>query len=333
MSERRFFYLVPPERRDRLMTESLPRYLRRLLFEPRRRYPTGGIKVIYDHCRLLREAGYDAWPVHLGHFDVDWFDHGIDPLTDAEALAIMTPDDVLVVPERIPGAADRFPGRNRVVFAQNQGLVPAAIAGGRYEDRGFTDVLCCSAYVCEAIADLTTLPRHTVTNGIDTTRFRPDPSARQDGAVLYLKRKSTWRLGAAALDRLPGDVAAAIKPVGLPHSCSQAEMIGFYQRADIFMPLGFPEGFALPPLEAMACGAVVVGFAGGGGLTHMVDGVSALVVPDGDADALVEALTRIVRDPALKERLRAGGAEMAARFGESRMREELLSFARLMQAR
>lgn len=41
------------------------------------------------------------------------------------------------------------------------------------------------------------------------------------------------------------------------------------QNIDIFLATGFPEGFGLPPLEAMACGCLVAGFTGMGGWEYM----------------------------------------------------------------
>ncbi len=41
------------------------------------------------------------------------------------------------------------------------------------------------------------------------------------------------------------------------------------QQCHIFLATGFPEGFALPPLEAMACDCIPVGFSGLGGWDYM----------------------------------------------------------------
>lgn len=41
------------------------------------------------------------------------------------------------------------------------------------------------------------------------------------------------------------------------------------QNVDIFLSTGFPEGFGLPSLEAMACGCLVAGFTGMGGWEYM----------------------------------------------------------------
>ncbi|MFW6004949.1 MAG: glycosyltransferase [Desulfonatronovibrionaceae bacterium] len=47
------------------------------------------------------------------------------------------------------------------------------------------------------------------------------------------------------------------------------EVAGLLRDSHIFLASGFPEGFALPPLEAMACGCLVVGYAGLGGWDYM----------------------------------------------------------------
>ena len=333
MSRRRFFYLVPAESRYRLATETRLQHLKRRLFDRARRYPTGGVKVIYQHCDMLLEAGFVAHPVHLGTFSIDWYAHNCQPLNVREARALMTPDDILVVPERLPAQAAAFACRSKVAFVQNQGLVAAALGGRRYADFGFTDLLCCSPHVADALADQAPLPRHVVINGIDLNRFIPAPERRQLRSVLMLKRKASWPLGPQAIDLLPADLRAQLAVTLLPNTATEAGMIAQYQAADIFLALGFPEGFALPPLEAMACGCAVAGFTGGGGASHMQDGITALVVPDGDVPGLASALERLVRDPALKERLRANGQARAQDFGLEAMRSALLAFAGTMQDR
>jgi glycosyltransferase involved in cell wall biosynthesis len=45
----------------------------------------------------------------------------------------------------------------------------------------------------------------------------------------------------------------------------QREVARLYGESAVCLSFGYPEGFGLPPAEAMACGCVVVGFHGGGG--------------------------------------------------------------------
>lgn len=87
-----------------------------------------------------------------------------------------------------------------------------------------------------------------------------------------------------------------------------------YRGCDVFVFPSRAEGFGLPPLEAMACGAPVVVADSRGVREYAVDGVNALVVPPGDVSALAEAVHRLARDGELAARLSRAGPETAARF-------------------
>jgi glycosyltransferase involved in cell wall biosynthesis len=71
------------------------------------------------------------------------------------------------------------------------------------------------------------------------------------------------------------------------------------------------EGFGLPALEALACGAPLVTSAGSA--MEEVVGDAAVVVPPGDDEALATALERLLAGGPEVERLRRRGPEVAAR--------------------
>lgn len=77
------------------------------------------------------------------------------------------------------------------------------------------------------------------------------------------------------------------------------------------------EGFGLPPLEALACGAPTV-VADATSLPEVV-GAAALLFPAGDAEALAERLTRVLADADLRADLRARGPARAATFSWDRV--------------
>ena len=73
------------------------------------------------------------------------------------------------------------------------------------------------------------------------------------------------------------------------------------------------EGFGLVGIEAMAVGTPVVGYAGGA--LPEVLGDCAELVPEGDRDALADAIARLLSDPERREALaRRGREHVAARF-------------------
>ena len=90
------------------------------------------------------------------------------------------------------------------------------------------------------------------------------------------------------------------------------ELIALYGGA---VALVFPsayEGFGLPLLEAMGCGAVAVGFANSS--LPEVAGDAAILVADGDDSALAGALANLLSDPGEADRRRRRGLAHAAGF-------------------
>ncbi|HEV7570909.1 MAG TPA: glycosyltransferase family 1 protein [Thermoanaerobaculia bacterium] len=164
-----------------------------------------------------------------------------------------------------------------------------------------------------------------VPNGVDEF-FTPDGD--EDDYVLYVgtiePRKGLDDL-LAVWDSLPpprprlilcGD--AGWGDVQLPRD---AELTGYVDRARLrelyryaraFVYPSRYEGFGIPPLEAMACGAPVVATRTGA-IPEYADGAALLVDP-GDRDALRDALIRMLSDKPLRSELRARGPERARMY-------------------
>jgi glycosyltransferase involved in cell wall biosynthesis len=81
------------------------------------------------------------------------------------------------------------------------------------------------------------------------------------------------------------------------------------------------EGFGLPVLESMARGTPVV--ASDSSSLPEVAGEAALLVPPTDADAHVQALEALLRDPALRDDLRARGRARAEQFTWRRAADDM----------
>lgn len=92
---------------------------------------------------------------------------------------------------------------------------------------------------------------------------------------------------------------------------SQLQVAALLAQADIVVEPSDYQGFGLPGLEAMACGAALVSTACRGVDEYVANGENALVVPH---DALADAVARVVEDDALRERLQEVGPETARRF-------------------
>jgi glycosyltransferase involved in cell wall biosynthesis len=91
-----------------------------------------------------------------------------------------------------------------------------------------------------------------------------------------------------------------------------ADLVALYGGAAAFVFPSSYEGFGLPLLEAMGCGAVTVGFRNSS--MPEVAGEAAVLVPDGDDAALHAALARLLSDPDETARRRRLGLEHTAGF-------------------
>lgn len=317
----RFFYLIPSIGWGRFNGETAWNYLKRLATGNHQ--PSGGIQVIYQHCDILNRNGFQAFPVNLGaswnSFQADWFSHESEPISARQARKVMTERDVVICPEVIPNEVKKFPVGQKIVFVQNWGLVKEIAPGSL-----FTEILTVSPFCMEFMQARSNLPISLVTNGIDLNLFKPVPKKRVPNRVLFWGRKNR-NDGLFAIKIAP-QIQQRAEFIEAQNNLTQAGIATLYQQADIFMALGYPEGFALPPLEAMACGCAVIGFTGGGGRVHMINSKTALVVEDGNREELAGILELILNDSELKESIRAEGLSKAQEFTPQRMEQELLAF-------
>jgi mannosyltransferase len=76
------------------------------------------------------------------------------------------------------------------------------------------------------------------------------------------------------------------------------ELPCWYQRLSIYAFTSRNEGFGLTLLEAMSSGAALVASRAGAAELVVEDGVTGVLTPPGDVDALVVALEPMLRDPA-----------------------------------
>jgi glycosyltransferase involved in cell wall biosynthesis len=70
-----------------------------------------------------------------------------------------------------------------------------------------------------------------------------------------------------------------------------------------------PEPFGMVVIEGMAMGKPVVATRAGGPLDIVVDGMTGLLVPVGDAKALAGAVIRLLGEPGLRTRMGVAGRE------------------------
>lgn len=115
---------------------------------------------------------------------------------------------------------------------------------------------------------------------------------------------------------------------------SDQELGDYYSLAQIFllpnreMPDGDTEGFGLVYLEANACGKPVISGRAGGVLDAVHEGVNGLTVDGSDPSSVVAAVNRLLADPELYARLRAGALTTAKESSWAKRAEQFNSLCR-----
>ena len=137
----------------------------------------------------------------------------------------------------------------------------------------------------------------------------PEPLRAQHQLVLV------GRLSELTLSSLRQSAqAACLRPDELVFAgyASDADLIQLYNLCQLYVFPSWHEGFGLPALEAMACGAPVIG-ANTTSLPEVIGLDEALFDPF-DAAAISRKMVQALQDAALRERLRQHGLQQAKKF-------------------
>ncbi len=145
------------------------------------------------------------------------------------------------------------------------------------------------------------------------------------GGALYETQGSEWSM--AALRQLAEDLHVSDR-VGFTGFVSEPAPAMRALDVVVHATTG-PEPFGLVIAEGMACGRAVITSGAGGAAEIVMPGEDALTHTPGSATELAAAMERLVRDPALRQRLGAAARRHAeARFNRDRLGGALVAICR-----
>jgi GT2 family glycosyltransferase len=310
----------------------------------------GGHRDIFEHLNRLAERGHEAALYTLGE-PPDWFELNV-PVRSFEdydelvqALAVVDAIKVATwwntaAPVWLASVLHGIPvylvqDIETSYYPDDEATRHAVLDSYRSEFRYMT----ISSWNRERLRELD-LDAELIPPGIDLDTFRPrDDVERRTDVVLALGRSNP-------LKNLPLTLAAW-RALGKPRSelClfgiepelasepgmryvespDDERVNELFNEATVFIQTSTHEGFALPPLEAMATGGAVVCTDAHGNRDFCRDGENCLM-PEPNPGAVSEALARLLGDPELRERLGHAGIETAQEYAWERRIDALEAF-------
>jgi hypothetical protein len=227
--------------------------------------PVGGIKVIFQAVGGLRRAGVDACILSEKSIPSWLQDNAL--AADAVILDANQPQRIdltdLYVATDSFGAHRRelllSRGKRAVIFFQNH---TALRANTEINWAEFVETPCIavSHFTARALAEAGFKDVTVISPGIDPAVFKP--ARHKVHQLCFMSRK--WPQITTALQRQFGQKVRLVEIDGQP----EAKVAEIMATSTIFVGLGRNEGLGLPPLEAMAAGCLLCGFAAEGTLDY-----------------------------------------------------------------
>ncbi|MEQ8817819.1 MAG: glycosyltransferase family 4 protein [Thalassobaculum sp.] len=291
--------------------------------------PIGGVKVVYQAVGGLRRRGIDAY-VATARPRPTWL-AGSRALEDVELVDMsqpqrLSPMDLYIAtdaigPHRMPLLLNR-PDR-RVIFVQNHhALTQQPLVD--WSQLSHIRCLTVSEYSRRVLleggwfSDVAMVPP-----GVDTSMFRPSTGPRHH-RIAYMPRK--WP---ALAERLRAHHEGIVDWIAID-GATETETAEILAGSTIFLNLGRNEGFGLPPLEAMASGCLVCGFAGQGTGDYATS-ENGFWAAEGDIAGCLDAIAAAVAaiaEPDRAERMIRAGIATAQRYSLTAFEGAMAAYVR-----
>ncbi|MGE4291073.1 MAG: glycosyltransferase family 1 protein [Desulfovibrio sp.] len=249
--------------------------MRTYIFLPPVKQAAGGVTVLRQVAATLHAAGREAFLVLRE--PAQWIPAGLQGAAPELAWkdVALKPGDLWLVPEGWPNALapGLDAGARCVSYVQNWAYLFSTLPDNVTWGRLPVEFLAVSSPVAHYVRETTGRDAPVLRPGIDRTLFatpeaKPLATPGNPVRIAYMPRKNK------AQARQIQDIFHSRNPEAEVRWTPIEGLDAFgvartLARSHIFLMTGFPEGCPLPPLEAMACGCLCVGFSGYGGWDYM----------------------------------------------------------------
>lgn len=236
--------------------------------------------------------------------------------------------------------------KDKVYFIQDyeNWQVPDRVVNDSYRNEFRKIVI--SSWLKKKVDQYSPNPAYLVPDGINTDVFYPyvDVKDKIHHSVVFQWRPSKHKGGVYAfqvikklekkyLDLTVYCISRDEAPSDLPQSCvfiqnATAEQVSeVNNKCQIFMCTSIEEGYGLPGLEAMGCGAACVSTSYSGVMEYAKNGENILLSAPRDVDAMYMNIVSLFEDHDLYNKIRNGGISSAK---EHSMQNEAKKFEQII---
>lgn len=241
------------------------------IFLPPVSKPTGGVTVLRQIADILHLAGREAFLV--ARESGGWRPEGLKdaaPVIEWDAMNLASGDRWLVPEGWVNALAPGLEAEAECIsYVQNWAYLFSSLPPGVGWGRLPVSFLSVSDPVRYYIEQTVNRPAPVLRPGINQKIFHPGgdkPGNAIRIAYMPRKNKSLAAQIRAAFEARLGTQNIRWTPIEGMDAYGVANTL---RKSHIFLMTGFPEGCPLPPLEAMACGCLCVGYSGFGGWDYM----------------------------------------------------------------
>lgn len=315
---------------------------------------SGGVMVAFEHCKVLREAGYDVTIINDDFDESKWCKfHGIRfPVLDSRGYQFKGTFDKVVA---TMWSTVNFLEKNTNIKSRYylvQGFEPDFYEPGstlrieanqKYSPNVEVQFLTISKWCEKWLKEDYQQEARCISNGIHCSNYVP-VKRNFDGKIriliegdcgVYYKNVDESFLITNQLDRDKFEVwylsynaqpKSWYKIDRFLHKVPFEEVSDVYRQCHILLKTSILESFSYPPLEMMATGGYAVVVPNEGNKGYLVDGENCLFYPRGEITRGIEAIDKICKDEQLRERLYQNGIRTANEHDWNNLKTDILSF-------
>lgn len=272
-------------------------------------HATGGVTKIYEFASALNNQGHNVAIVHNDpKYRPCWFDSDVHVVGRKNTIVFQ--NDLLVIPEFMSTLLPKLKGCAKVILNQGS-FAPGAVW---FQDDQCCSIVTTSQYIYRYVRFCHPNSRSFLIQlGYDRELFNPINSIRKRQIAFMPRRRGedSKRIIQALERRGVLNSWSLVRIDGLP----TYEVARVLRESMMFLSFSQREGFGLPPLEAMACGCLVVGFHGHGG-AEFFNSDYCYPIPEDDICLYQETVECLLTDSQIETICKVKGEAAAKALSE-----------------